>query len=202
MIAQITVCESCNQRTPSSSGMHSPPSSPPPLAPRDAARVGLCASVPSRFAQSPKRCSALVPGCPPCCDRRASGSLPRIERHESGAAGLRAARPPSAQPRIASMSPALPRRPKQTRAMLILFYAADAPPPPPARLAPYTQTAQYQFFFTWSRSRRRLPFLLRPETPPSKVPACSHLCCVRECHSVSAAAHRDACPPPFHFRRQ
>ena len=47
--------------------------------------------------------------------------VPRLERHESGAAGLRAERPPSAQPRIASMPTALPRRPKQARAMLTPF---------------------------------------------------------------------------------
>ena len=63
----------CNHRTPLAvSGMLLPA---PPLAPRDAARVAICESVPGRFAQSPKRCSALVPGCPPCCDRRASGSF-------------------------------------------------------------------------------------------------------------------------------
>jgi len=40
--------------------------------PARCARLGLCASVPSQFAQYPKRCSKIVRGCPPCCDRRAS----------------------------------------------------------------------------------------------------------------------------------
>jgi len=89
--------------------------------PRAMRRVlAICASVPSRFAQYPKRCSALVPAA-----RRAATAaralVPRLERHESGAAGLWAERPPSTQPRIASMPTALPRRPKQARAMLIPF---------------------------------------------------------------------------------
>ena len=67
----------------------------PPLAPRDAARVDLCASVPSRFAQSPKRCSALVPGLPAVLRPPRERLVPRLERHESGAAGLRAERLPA-----------------------------------------------------------------------------------------------------------
>ena len=53
--------------------------------------------------------------------------VPRIERHESGAIGLPVGALLSAAPRVASMPSALPRRPNQTRAMLISFYAADAP---------------------------------------------------------------------------
>ena len=112
----------CTQEAPA------PPSSPPPLAPRDAARVAVCASVPGRFAQSPKRCSALVPGCPPCCDRRASGSI-------RGSSATNLAQPDRGQSdhpargRIASMPTALPRRPKQARTMRISFYESDARSP-------------------------------------------------------------------------
>ena len=114
-----------SQRTPALRNAPAPPSSPPPLAPRDAARVAICESVPGRFAQSPKRCSALVPGCPPCCDRRASGSFRGSSAANLAQSDCRSEL--SAAPRIASMPPALPRRPNQTRAMLIPFYAADAP---------------------------------------------------------------------------
>ena len=74
-------------------------------------------------ADSPNIPSAAAKSC--AAARRAATAaralVPRLERHESGAAGLRAERPPSAQPRIASMPTALPRRPKQARAMLIPF---------------------------------------------------------------------------------
>ena len=100
--------------------------------PRAMRRVlAIRASVPSRFAQYPKRCSTLV-RLPAVLRPPRERLVPRLERHESGAAGLRAERPPSAQPRVASMPTALPRRPKQARAMLIPFYAADARSPPPA----------------------------------------------------------------------
>ena len=55
-----------------------------PRAPRDAARVGLCASVPGRFAPHPMRCSALVP-VPPLLRTPRARRAPRLERHESGA---------------------------------------------------------------------------------------------------------------------
>ena len=74
-------------------------------------------------ADSPNIPSAAAKSC--AAARRAATAaralVPRLERHESGAAGLRAERPPSAQPRIASMPTALPRRPKQARAMLTPF---------------------------------------------------------------------------------
>ena len=102
---------------------------------------------PSLLASSPRpaRCSA-------CCRlrerarplrpisqalQRARAGLPAVlrpprerlseDRGESGTIGLPVGALLSAAPRIASMPPALPRRPNQTRAMLIPFYAADAP---------------------------------------------------------------------------
>ena len=57
---------------------------PSPKRPRDAARVGLCASVPGRFTPQPKRCSALVP-VPPLLRTPRARRAPRLERHESGA---------------------------------------------------------------------------------------------------------------------
>jgi hypothetical protein len=49
---------------------------------------------------------------------------PRIERRESGTIGSR--------PLVAFIPTAPPRPPKQARAVLIPFYAADARPAPPA----------------------------------------------------------------------
>ena len=132
---ESSVGESAIIEPHSHSGMHCPSllaSSPRP------ARCGACWPLRERarplrpISQALQRARAGLPAVlrPP-----RERLVPRIERHESGAAGSRAERPPSAQPRIASMPPALPRRPKQTRAMLIPFYAADAPPPPPVRLA-------------------------------------------------------------------
>ena len=66
-----------------------------------------------------------------------AANAPRAARSEARATriwrtpGSRAERRPSAQPRIASMPTALPRRPKRALAVLIPFYAADARPAPP-----------------------------------------------------------------------
>ena len=83
-------------------------------------------------ADSPNIPSAAAKSC--AAARRAATAaralVPRLERHESGAAGLRAERPPSAQPRIASMPTALPRRPKQARAMLTPFMLLTLVRPP------------------------------------------------------------------------
>ena len=136
LIEPKSVSESCTQRTPPRTQECPCPSllasSPRP------ARCGACCRLRERarplrpISQALQRARAGLPAVLRPPRERLD---PRIERRESGAAGLRAARPPSAQPRIASMPPALPRRLKQTRAMLIPFYAADAPPPLPARLA-------------------------------------------------------------------
>ena len=117
----------CNQRTPSHSQECLCLRLPSPRAMRRV--LAICASVPSRFAQYPKRCSTLVQ-LPAVLRPPRERLVPRFERHESGAAGLRAERPPTAQPRIASMPTALPRRPKQTRAKLIPFLLLTRPSAP------------------------------------------------------------------------
>ena len=48
----------------------------PPLAPRDAARVLVLArAFPADSPNLPSAAARSCPGCPPCCDRRASGSF-------------------------------------------------------------------------------------------------------------------------------
>jgi len=103
---------------------------PCPSPPRPARRGACWPYARACPADSPNIPSAAARSCrlPAVLRPPRERLAPRLERHESGAAGLRAERPSSAQPRIASMPTALPRRPKQARAMFIPFYAADARP--------------------------------------------------------------------------
>ena len=111
--------------------LHAPNLSPRPA--NDAARVGLCASVPGHFAPHPMRCSALVPV--PAALRTPRARL--VPRGLSDT-NLRCTPPERGQSdgparRIAAMPTALLRRPKRARAMIIPVYDADARPPSPAR---------------------------------------------------------------------
>ena len=122
LIEPKSLSESCTQRNPPShSGMPLP--LPPRLLPSPRAMRRVLPFARACPAASPNLPSAAARSCRAA--RRAATAaralVPRLERHESGAAGLWAERPPSAQPRIASMPTALPRRPKQARAMLTPF---------------------------------------------------------------------------------
>ena len=103
--------------------------SPRRLAQRDAARVECWSRAKRcRFAHNQRLQRARV-SCPPCCDRRESGSF----RGSSDANLEQSYRGWSAAARAAGSPPCLLRsRPKGARTLLIPFYAADARPPPPA----------------------------------------------------------------------
>ena len=100
-------------------------------APRDAARVGLCASVPGRFAPHPMRCSAVVP-VPVLQTPRARlcGSSDTNLAH-TRIAGRATAQRAAANRLHAYCAPATPEA--SPRRVLVPFYAADARLPSCAR---------------------------------------------------------------------
>ena len=113
----------------------SPSASNPPLALRKPLPL------PPRLLPSPRamrRVLAFARACPAASPNLPSAAARSCRAARRAATAARAARSEdlaqsdcrselSAAPRIASMPPAFPRRPNQTRAMLIPFYAADAP---------------------------------------------------------------------------
>ena len=108
-----------------SSGCAPSPMPPPRALRRVLAFVRACP------AASPPSPSAAARSClcPPCCERPARGALRGSSDTNLAHTRIAAERRPSAQPRIAAMPTALPRRPKQARTMRISFYESDARSP-------------------------------------------------------------------------